>query len=359
MEYLYNTPTSIYYSPPVFDLLDLPNSNMIEVKSHTNYAAILKEVIVTGNSNLIHLKNQKALYDIKQYDNNNKFKYSDEAIEFYEKNHCLVKIKNSNISFESAIFLGGNYTWNYYHFVYEVLAKFERINAMKLDINIPFIIDKVIFEIPQFKELLNLLNANRREVILIEKGKRYFVQQLYYFSCPNFIPPNFNNEKDMKAEDVLFDLSSLNYLRKTLLPYATKKDFPNRIFISRSKSANKKRTFNEAEIFDILKSYNFKIVYPENFSFTDQIALFNHADLIVGATGAAFTNLLFCKNSCKVIIFAKNKLPFSGFSTIAKYLNINLIYFTDEISNIDEMKSIHDPSIINATKFKLFLSDWI
>lgn len=358
IEYLFNNPELLYYSPPVFDLLKLKDSHLVEVTDHNNYAAILNEATVIGGSNLILLEKQNALYDIKQYDSQKRYRYTDEAIQYYKNDYCLVKINDSKISFNEAIFLGGNYSRNYYHLLYEILIKFEQIDRPILDINIPILVDKICFEVPQYLELFSILNKKERKMIPLNKGVRYKVKQLFHFSCPNFIPPNFANGINILPVDTLFNLKSLDYLRNKMLTLSTQANFSKRLFLSRSKASGR-RKFNEDDVFDVFEKYGFKTVCPEHYSIADQIAMFNNAEFIAGGSGAAFTNLLFCNQSCKVIIFAKNKIPFSGFSTIASYVGIELLYLTEDSSRIEDMRDLHESFHINSDKLNIEVANWL
>lgn len=114
--------------------------------------------------------------------------------------------------------------------------------------------------------------------------------------------------------------------------------------------ASGRRKFNEAEVIDVLQNFGFETVFPEELSFSEQISLFSHADFIIGGSGAAFTNLLFCNTSCKVIIFAKNTLPFSGFSTIASFVGFDLVYLTESSSYGEKNDNLHDSFVINTNK---------
>lgn len=357
VNFLYNKEEKLYYSPPAFDFFQLESFKLSEVIGHNSYAAVLKEAGVIGGSSLILLDKQNALYDIIQYDYRGNYLYTDAAIKDYKNECCFIKFKDSIASFDEGIFLGGNYSWNYYHLVYEFLVKFKEIDALNLDMSIPLLVDKICFEVPQYFELLSILNKENRKLIPLKKNEKYKVKNLYYFSAINFIPPNFINEKDIQPEDVLFNLESLDYLRKNLLPFATKKDFPKRIYLSRNK-AGSRRKFNESEVFDALEKHEFKMFFPEDYSVAEQIALFNNADFIAGGSGAAFTNIIFCNPNCKVIIFAKNNLPFSGFSTIAKYIGVKMLYVTEDFSSVEKMNDIHESFSINISRLNKILSEW-
>jgi capsular polysaccharide biosynthesis protein len=322
------------------------------------YVALLNEVEVIGGSNLILLDNMKALYDIKYFDIHNKILYSDQGIRFYHKEHLLIKKLHSTITYDVGIFLGGNFSWNYYHFLYEILVKFERISTMELDQSIPIFVDKICLEVPQYLELLSMLNTENRKLIPIEKCVRYKVKQLYYISCPNIIPPDLLNPSDLNPDDVLFDLNILDFLRLKMLPHSSNTSFPKRFYISR-KNASNRRQFNENEVFNVLKRYGFQSVLPENYSIADQISLFNNAEFIAGGAGAALTNLLFCSKSCKVIAFSKNPVQFSGFSTIAKHVGAEMLTYTENISNSDNLQDLHESFLIDTERLDLLLSEWI
>ena len=72
----------------------------------------------------------------------------------------------------------------------------------------------------------------------------------------------------------------------------------------------------------------FSIHETGKMSFFEQIYLFNNAKVIVGAHGAAFTNLVFCKPKTKVIEI----IPKSHSNTVNKKIcrvrNLNYFRFT-------------------------------
>ncbi|WP_454713941.1 glycosyltransferase family 61 protein [Caulobacter segnis] len=74
---------------------------------------------------------------------------------------------------------------------------------------------------------------------------------------------------------------------------------PKRIYVSR-RGASKGQLLNEAELETALEARGFMIVRPQEWSIRDQIILFHRADIVVGATGVAMANVLFCKPGTKV-----------------------------------------------------------
>jgi len=348
---------NLYHSAPIFNI-DFPEQKLESTYEFKSYAAIFNDVKIIGGSSIVIFAGKYALYDLKFQDKQNRFKYSDESIKCYNKDYCLIQYKNNGSIIDSAISLNGNYSLNYYHLLYEICIKFKYINESDIDIGIPIIIDKICLNIPQYAELLSLLNKQKREIISVAKDTIVSIKNLYYISCPNVIPPNYINDKDIQSRDVLFDIDAISYLRSSLLPCSSDKKFPKKIYLSR-KMASGRRKFNEDEVFTVLEKYGFQIISPENYSIADQISMFGNADYIVGGSGAAFTNLLFCQPSCRIIILYKNQLPFSGFSTISAIVGSKLLYITDGISLVEDMDNIHDDFIINTLEFKMTIAKWL
>ncbi len=73
-----------------------------------------------------------------------------------------------------------------------------------------------------------------------------------------------------------------------------------RLFISRKKQRMRKLT-NEDKIFAMLEPMGFERIAPETLPFEEQIRAFASAEIIVGASGAALTNLLFCSPGATII----------------------------------------------------------
>jgi capsular polysaccharide biosynthesis protein len=346
------------FCAPTFASTNLSKNRLTDVLGHKLYSAKINEATVIGGSNLVLLSPAETLYDLHHSNFENRYRYTDAGILYYNQFGCIVKSDAISNTYQSAIHLVGNFSYNYYHLLYEILVKFQMINETEIGAEVPLIIDKICEEVPQFMELITILNKAERPIIFLKKGEKYVVNLLYYFSCPNFIPPNFRNDNNILPDDILFNIKSLTYLKDNLIHLASNNTFPKRIFISRSKASDR-RKFNEGEVIDVFLRYGFEIVYPENYSITDQIAMFSQAEFIAGGSGAAFTNLLFCDKICNVLIFCKNRLPCSWFSTISSVVGANLLYFVDDNSSNNTLFNLHDSFRINIQKVNEFLNEWV
>jgi len=346
---LYSKEITLSYAPPVF-WTHAP-STLINDMKYVQYAAYFKNATVLGDSNLIVLPSGRVLYDLPFYDIEKRHLYIDfKILNFKDKKISYWKGNKQTI--DKVIWMGGNYSWNYYHFIYEFAIKFRKLRTLNIPVDIPVLIDQVCLDVPQYKEILYIFNKENRPLVGVARDGFFEVNELFYINCPNFIPTDLKKGKIGNASGIQFDVEALRDLRNFLLPYSSSRTFPKRIFLSR-KNASGKRSFNEDAVMQMLSEFEFEVVFPESLSVVDQISLFNQAEWIIGGSGAAFANLLFCNHSCKVIIIARAHYPFSGFSTIASALEIDLLYLTEEDNNKNMIQgSIHDSFYIDTSYLK-------
>lgn len=76
----------------------------------------------------------------------------------------------------------------------------------------------------------------------------------------------------------------------------------SRIYISRSLRP-RRRMVNEAACLEVLEAHEFEAVHTEKLTLKEETELFANAEVVVGAHGAGFANLLFCHASCVAVEF--------------------------------------------------------
>ena len=73
-----------------------------------------------------------------------------------------------------------------------------------------------------------------------------------------------------------------------------------RIYTSRANS-RWRRIINEEELYPVLTSFGFDIIFPESLSFIDGVRLFEDSEAVCGMHGANLANICFCKPGAKLI----------------------------------------------------------
>ncbi len=336
---LFESKIDLYYSKIKFWGCKT-NTDLIKAVTIKNYVAVFKSAKIISGSNLIVLDEKRLLYELKSNSTNKNIDFSDDGISYEKDDLFVITDDESKKVFESGVSMTSNYDTNFYHLMYEVLIKFEALEKLGLDKNIPLLFNKEVLEIKPFFDLISILNKDKRVIESLEKLKIYEVKQLYHISCNNIIAPNFLDITKINDSDNLFSLDALNFLRKNMLEVVKPIEGLKRIFIGRKKAGNR-RKYNEEAVWSLLKKYGFDIFYPEEHSADMQISIFNNANFIVGATGAAFTNLLFCNSNCKIICLTNYPIKLSIFSTIAKFIEIEMIYLYDKSLPINKDNYLH------------------
>lgn len=258
----------------------------------------------------------------------------------------------------AGIFLSGLFSVNYYHFTYAIIAKTELLDIIPDEI--PLIMDNNVKKFDSYKSLIDICNKKKREIIYIDENVRYDVEDLYLISLPSFLAPNVYSGVVDQPVYTQYDIEVLRKFRQTVLE---KKDtsisYPKRILLSR-KNASSRRPFNEFECLQILKEYGFEAVYPEEMSFEQQVALFNNAEVIAGGSGAAFTNLLYCSEGCKIIMFIGYQISFSFWQPLISITDSRIFRLHDkdkgELTVDNHPYDIHAPFYIDPDELRGLLS---
>lgn len=326
----------------------------------SKYADIkqINNVVVYGSTSIISIDDEIVIHQTYQNDIHNKYNFNDAVIiRSCFKPHLLIQYKQSGNIINKGILLSGSFSFNYYHLLFEYLSRLSCLESTQIPIDVPLLVDEVVANVPQYNELLQLLNIDNRQVILLKSSYSYNVRQLYVLPVINVVPSDYINIEEIEYTDCLFSVENITYVRNKLLSKTNNQSKYKRIFLSR-KNASNRRTYNEDEIVEIFKKHDFEIIYPENYSVLDQVAIFNGADIIAGVTGAAFTNIIFCKEKCKILCMQSVNTELSIFSTIAKNLKLDLQYYCDE-SNSYEINNIHDRFIIEPNKIESIIIDFI
>lgn len=332
------------------------NSPIREMDLHNINISVLNSVLITGCSDSIIDVSQKWIINDFCYNKSNNIYCSDSLLCREKDNWGLVRkvVNHPPVPIESGIMICGKFPHNYYHSLYENLNRCLLIDDNLIPEHVPILVDKVVLATPSLKRALYLLvQGVKRQIIPIESGKMYLCKSLYYIDHLNYIIPHHRKMSTLPNERSYYDPILLRLQREVLLTYKSDIKLPLRVFLTRANSAS--RLFNEEEIFNAIKDLGFVKVAPEKLTFEEQIALFNNADYIIGGSGAAFSNVIFCKPQCKIICFrplqSEEGTPL--FKTLAYITNADFWHYrADSIRN----KSAHSNYYISPVRLKTLLN---
>jgi capsular polysaccharide biosynthesis protein len=151
---------------------------------------------------------------------------------------------------------------------------------------------------------LALAVGPHRKVYVLSPVISVKVKKLHLISVSGYIPFGFRGTIDREALHGKYSPVALASVRElaieSIMGEQVQKALPRKFFIRRKSSS--RRLLNQDQIEEMVLAKGFSIVSPEELTFLEQVRLFNEAESIIGPTGAAFANVIFCDPSAKVTI---------------------------------------------------------
>ena len=179
-------------------------------------------------------------------------------------------------------------SWNYYHWMTEILPKLVMINALNIEYDYVYL----PCNSPYMRQTLAILGID--PALILQPDNEY-----KYICADELIVPS------LVSSFCYTPVWVIDFLRQQFLPIAQTsvcvKDFSKRIFISRSKAKSRKIK-NEDEVFALFEKQGFVRYTLEDLSVLEQVALFAQAEMIAGEHGAGLTNIIFAQPGYTKII---------------------------------------------------------
>ena len=215
---------------------------------------------------------------------------------------------------------------NYFHWMFDVLPRLIMLEKV-------YDLSKVnYFYTPQIKpwQLSTLSVFNISEEKLINSNYYRHIQSDKILAVEH---PWYNKGRILDQAKKIPDWI-MNEIASRFEEHGKKFECGDKIFIDRRESHyNHCQIVNDEEIKIYLKKKGFTIFKVGKLNFFEQIHLFQNAKVIIGAHGAAFANLIFCKPNTKVLDIIPENHPNTVDEKIAKFKNLDFRYIkTKELS---------------------------
>ena len=280
-------------------------NTIFKIKNGRIYTDYVQHLAVIHKNNLIN----KACYQLK-----------DSSVISARKNFVILngtpRIKKKIHGKVLSLVNGASGNENYFHWLYDILPRlviFEKLYKLNI-LDYLYLPELKNFQI----ETLRLFNFDNIKFINSKKYRHIVCDELFVTTHPWHKYGNIlNNGKNIPKW--IFE-----EIYKKLIRHKKKFKCNKKIFIDRRDSKyNHCQIINDKILKKFLIKKGFSIYKVGELDLFKQIFLFNNAKIIIGAHGAAFANLIFCKKGTKVIeIFPKNH-PNLVFKKISKFKNLN------------------------------------
>lgn len=298
------------------------------VVSSESYLAELADVEVIGGHGVILADGGGiALLDLEKQDTS-RVMIPDWLIYHHLDEHLLLRSTHSERApVKEGIWLAGQSSGNYYHWLVEFLPRLKTIEQHPEYRGLPLIVDAELHG--NLLECLRRL-APERELVPLQPRRRYHFERLVVPSNLNTLPHDYRRNAVALAQDFAFTPPAIDYLRSRLAGLDEKSVAGRRRLYLVRRNPAYRRLLNADEVERFFLSRGFERVCPDDMSLAEQIEAFSHAAVIAGATGAGFANMVFAPREATVIILYYAGVPHQYFSSLGSSIGQRVIYVFGE-----------------------------
>lgn len=197
---------------------------------------------------------------------------------------------------------------NFYHWLFECLPRLlyfiENLGQVQQAGKFTLLIEDNL--LPAAHDSLRRVISFPFEIETVRRGEMVHCDKLFYVSPFWYSLDNSKHRAD-PHHDYAVDKLAVQKIRDTFRPLMKTGPPTRRLFLPRA-ATQVRRISNTAEVEALMRKHDFEIIHPHLFSFAEQVALFSSAKVVIGASGAAFSNLVFMPPGAQAVIFSPKQL---------------------------------------------------
>jgi capsular polysaccharide biosynthesis protein len=291
-------------APPMFPASDFYDLSPLRYDFPAVTLTTLRDVLVRGRSNILTTADaivRHGLYDprpdILPEDFYDRLKPSEDQA---EATWAAADPFNVGYLPEAAVFTDAS-SFNYAHWMTEVLPRLVAFVRHGGRGGVQLIVDDELH--PNLMASIPLAVGSEVTLHLLRPDASVRVGVLHNVSPSGYVPFSLRPQSEVPFSHGVFSPSALGEmigrLRDSVASPPPGEPRP-KLFVRRRTKV--RRLDNEEEIEAALVARGFVAVAPERLSLPEQVAMFSNAAMVVGATGAALTNVMFCRPDCPMVV---------------------------------------------------------
>jgi len=287
-------------------------------------------VMIRNNSDVIITSDNKAIWAKYFYYNYSKNITQDEGCIRVEEDTLSYYLPTEIKEVDCAFSMIGVFADIWAHNIAEYYPKLAVLKNAIENAN-----RKIKVLVPEYKDLqvrqiiYEALSSYDVDVMIVHNGEAVKVNTLYYIERPTRFT---DHETSVVPGDMAIPKAVCDYIKNNLvIPRSQniKEDVKySKLFLIR-RGGFGKGIVNYEEIESFFERQGFVLVEPHKYTLEEKITMFKSAEIIVGPSGSAFTNMIFCKPGTKVLVFSNYQRIFDMYKCIwLQHFGIKAIYVT-------------------------------
>jgi len=339
------------------------NQRALESLSRSVYLACLQEVQIRGRSALFEFE-EAVLIDVER-DELTRLDDQldlDSAIFRATNDYAWIMSPGSSaVPVEEAFSLMGPHSYAFGHWMWEYLPKYIEATLSHAMPLVPVLIDAGMPT--AHREALELILADGAEVIELSQLATARVKSLWYAPTPMHMPllekMNERFRWDYLASPPRRFARIIREMNRRVDRHMSTIDHgSDRVFLARRPSLHRKLV-NHEDVEAAAEAQGFRILYPEDFEFREQVRVLRNARFVVGPEGSAMFLAFFARPGTQVCILNH---PYTiGLAVLTGLLEetgVGVTVFTGPSVNVNEQYPHFADYLIDLRSFSTFLREW-
>jgi Glycosyltransferase 61 len=299
------------------------NSDEIRVPANGYYT--LDNILVNSSSHLFYFRGSWYHQEVPAVDCARWAAAGKHLIESTTSHILTYELETEVV--EKGIFIGGHFSKNWYHWVMEIVSRIALLKQADFDFKgYHLCLPGINENLKNYMDLIDFLDLDVN-IKYLDERKYYRIKDAVVADAAFFGRPHWKRKKECNSQlpyfashEALKGYQQL-FLRKLGIVHS---EDGKRIFLGRK---NQRRLYNQDEVYGFFEKHGFEMIYCEDLTVKQQIELFSHVDIVVGPTGASWTNLLYCKPGCKAFCWAPDfKEAYPVFAILGLALGVDIRY---------------------------------
>jgi capsular polysaccharide biosynthesis protein len=217
-----------------------------------------------------------------------------------------------------SLLTGGSGTNNYSHWLIDVLPRIHLLKKSGLYAEVDFFVTPSCKHDFQ-RDTLAMLGIGPEKIIRADEYPHIQADTLIASTAP-------------RGDTTIIPYWLCDFLKKAFFPKNIQYQYPPYIYLSR-KDSSMRVVANEDQLTAMLEQYNFETFVLSELSFEQKINLFAGADIIISATGAGMTNMVFCRKGTRIVELFNEGFVVGPFYDMAPKLELDYHYIIFETNS--------------------------
>ncbi len=294
-------------TPEKLRFVKLESNSDVWVDTCPPYVTEITNAKITSGSSLVIVDDHRALSDVladKVYGKYASMQY-DPTVLGRRHDALLIKQYEPDKELPEGAMLCGAASSAYGHWFAEFLPKLRFFEKHPRFSQIPLIIDEGMP--PAHYDFLKALVDN--PIYILPKGSTLLVKNLLVAPTDTYFPNDMiPNHKVPPEHQSSLTKGATEYIGKKIWGrFGAPINPKRRIFLSR-RNSQWRRLLNEQEIINDLSNFGFENLHIEDYTFAEQVKIFQEAQFIVAPNGSALNNLIFSAPEVKTLLLGQKNL---------------------------------------------------